>query len=110
MRHEPGDPKRASLLAVEGFVSYIASPIIARGNVVGVLEVLHRAPLQPESDWLDFLETLTSQAAIAIDGASLFNDLQLANAELQVAYDSTLEGWSKALDLRDKETKATAFA
>jgi HD-GYP domain-containing protein (c-di-GMP phosphodiesterase class II) len=51
------------------------------------------------------METLAGQAAIAIDNASMFNDLQLSNVELQLAYDSTLEGWSKALDLRDRETE-----
>jgi HD-GYP domain-containing protein (c-di-GMP phosphodiesterase class II) len=30
---------------------------------------------------------------------------QRTNVELQIAYDTTLEGWSKALDLRDKETE-----
>jgi putative two-component system response regulator len=32
-------------------------------------------------------------------------DLQHSNMELKLAYDSTIEGWSHALDLRDKETE-----
>jgi putative nucleotidyltransferase with HDIG domain len=35
----------------------------------------------------------------------LFNGLQRSNSELGLAYDATLEGWSRALDLRDKETE-----
>jgi HD-GYP domain-containing protein (c-di-GMP phosphodiesterase class II) len=35
----------------------------------------------------------------------LFIGLERANFELQIAYDSTIEGWSHALDLRDKETE-----
>jgi putative nucleotidyltransferase with HDIG domain len=35
----------------------------------------------------------------------MFNSLQRSNVELMLAYDTTLEGWSKALDLRDKETE-----
>jgi putative nucleotidyltransferase with HDIG domain len=35
----------------------------------------------------------------------LFDDLQESNAELQMAYQATLEGWVRALDLRDKETE-----
>ena len=31
--------------------------------------------------------------------------LQLAHADLQEAYDKTIEGWVRALDLRDKETE-----
>jgi len=61
--------------------------------------------LAPDQEWLDFLEALSTQVAIAIDSASLFDDLQRSNVELIPAYDTTLEGWSKALDLRDKETE-----
>ena len=43
--------------------------------------------------------------ALAIDNMELFNGLQRSNAELSLAYDATLEGWSRALDLRDKETE-----
>jgi PAS domain S-box-containing protein/putative nucleotidyltransferase with HDIG domain len=32
-------------------------------------------------------------------------NLQRAHLELQLAYDTTIEGWSRALDLRDKETE-----
>jgi HD-GYP domain-containing protein (c-di-GMP phosphodiesterase class II) len=45
------------------------------------------------------------QAAIAIDNASLFDELQHSNAELNLAYDTTIEGWSRALDLRDEGTE-----
>jgi putative nucleotidyltransferase with HDIG domain len=54
---------------------------------------------------LDFLETLAGQAAIAIQDATLFENLQDSNSELFQAYDATIEGWSHALDLRDKETE-----
>ena len=94
----------APLLKDEGFVAYFAVPLLAKGHVCGVLEVFHRAPLEPDPEWLEFLEALAGQAAIAIDNASLFEDLQRSNLELTLAYDATIEGWSKALDLRDKET------
>jgi len=92
-------------LANEGFISYYAVPLIAKGKVSGVLEIFHRAPVAPDQEWLDFLEALAAQAAIAVDNASLFNSLQRSNIDLILAYDTTLEGWSKALDLRDKETE-----
>lgn len=88
----------------EEFISYIAIPLIARGLVKGILEIYHRRPFNPDREWLDFLDAVASQAAIAIDNATLFKDLQRSSAELGVAYDSTLEGWSHALDLRDRET------
>jgi PAS domain S-box-containing protein/putative nucleotidyltransferase with HDIG domain len=102
---ETADFRRAPLLASEGFITYYGVPLIAKERVQGVLEVLHRTPLAPDSEWLDFLETLAGQAAIAIDNATLFDDLQHSNVELTLAYDTTIAGWSRALDLRDKETE-----
>lgn len=97
--------RRSGVLVNEGFVSYYAVPLVASGQVKGVLEVWHRSPLRLDEEELEFLETLAGQAAIAVDNASLFRDVQRSNDELVLAYDSTLEGWSGALDLRDKETE-----
>jgi putative nucleotidyltransferase with HDIG domain len=96
---------RSPTFVAEGFVTYYAVPLVTRNQVKGVLEVFHRSPLESDQEWLDFLESLASQAAIAIENVSLFNDLQRSNIELNLAYDSTLEGWSHALDLRDQETQ-----
>lgn len=99
------DNKRSSLFSAEGFVSYFGLPLFARGQVKGVLEILHRSPLMPDLEWKNFLETLAGQAAIAIDNATLFEELQQTNVDLSLAYDATIEGWSRALDLRDRETE-----
>ncbi len=103
--NDPGKLINSPLLEQEDFVAYYALPLIAKGQVKGVLEIFHRSPLQPSQEWLEFLETLGRQAAIAIDNASLFNDLQHSNLELTLAYDATIVGWSRALDLRDRETE-----
>jgi PAS domain S-box-containing protein/putative nucleotidyltransferase with HDIG domain len=92
-------------LAGEGFVSYYGIPLIAKGNVKGVLEIFTRKHLEPDEEWMYFLTILSEQAAIAIDNLTLFDDLQRSNSELMLAYETTLEGWSHALDLRDKETE-----
>ncbi|HLB49265.1 MAG TPA: GAF domain-containing protein [Anaerolineales bacterium] len=105
LRHRHTDFLRSPLFAQEALVTYYGVPLIAKGQVVGVLEIFHRAPLDPDPEWLDFLAALAVQAAIAIDNAALFERLQRSNAELAVAYDATIEGWSRALDLRDKETE-----
>jgi putative nucleotidyltransferase with HDIG domain len=89
----------------EGFVTYIGAPLVSKGEVNGVLEIYHREKLTPDAEWTSFLTTLAGQIAIAIDNALLFEDLQRSNADLVRAYDTALEGWSRALDLRDKETE-----
>jgi PAS domain S-box-containing protein/putative nucleotidyltransferase with HDIG domain len=96
--------ERPDLAAAEGFRAYYVVPLIVRGAVLGALEVYQRAPRTFAPDWRDFLGTLAGQAAIAIDNARLFTDLQRSNDELAAAYDTTLEGWARALDLRDRET------
>ncbi len=96
---------RAEAYAREGFVSYFAAPLITKGQILGVLELFHRKSLETDREWMDFLGVMASQAAIAIENATLFNDLQRSNTELALAYDTTLEGWSRALDLRDRETE-----
>ena len=93
------------MLAEQGFLSYFGVPLIAQGLVKGVLEIFHRSPLEPDDEWIDFLHTLAGQAAIAIEDAQLFRNLQQSNIELLQAYDATIVDWSRALDLRDKETE-----
>jgi DNA-binding CsgD family transcriptional regulator/GAF domain-containing protein len=68
--------RRRSLFAREGFKAYGAVPLIARGKLTGVLEVFHRAQLQPDQEWLEFLEALGSEAAIAIDNAGMHDQLE----------------------------------
>ncbi|MEK6758186.1 MAG: HD domain-containing phosphohydrolase [Deltaproteobacteria bacterium] len=100
-----GEFRRSDLLKEEGFVSYYAVPLIAKGEVKGILEIFDRAALDPDRGWLDFLDALAGQTAIAIDNNAMFENLQRSNTDLVLAYDATIEGWSRALDLRDKETE-----
>ena len=105
LKNKPDQRFLTPLRATEDFVCYFGVPLIVKRKVKGVLEVFHRAPLQPYPEWLEFLDTMAGQAAIAIDNATLFENLQRSNSELSQAYDATIEGWSHALDLRDKETE-----
>ncbi|MBI3741740.1 MAG: GAF domain-containing protein [Chloroflexi bacterium] len=105
LRDRKNEITRQALLTDEACVTYYAAPLFVKGQVKGVLEIFRRSVFEPDIEWNDFLETLARQAAIAIDNTELFNNLQRSNLELGMAYDTTLEGWSKALDLRDKETE-----
>jgi len=92
-------------LLQEAFVSYFAIPLVAKNLVVGVLELYHRRPIEHDSEWMTFLDAMAGQAALAIDNSRLFSALQRANMDLTMAYDATIEGWARALELRDGETK-----
>ena len=82
-------------------------PLIAKGNITDVLEIYHRQNLEPDWEWMVFLETLTGQAVIAIDNIWLFEDLQSSNLQLRQAYDATIEGWAQAPELRAHEPKSS---
>ncbi|RJP47309.1 MAG: GAF domain-containing protein [Anaerolineaceae bacterium] len=97
--------KRASLVNDEKFLEYFCVPLISKGEIKGVLEVFHRSPLHTKQEWMELLETLAGQTAIAIDNSQLFENMQRYNLELSMAYEATIEGWSRAMDLRDEETE-----
>jgi PAS domain S-box-containing protein len=96
---------RPNLIEGEGIIAYYAVPLVAKGIVKGVLELMHRSPFPLDREQEEFLESLASQAAIAIDNAALFDEIQRSNIDLLLAYDATLEGWARALDLRDRVTE-----
>ncbi len=100
-----GDPVQGPFMAKEDAHTYYAVPLINKGRVEGVLEIFHREPLDANEEWLEFLETLAGQAAIAIDNAELVHNMANTNFKLIQAYDNTIKGWAHALDLRDKETE-----
>jgi len=96
---------RTNLVKSEQFVDYYAIPLLTGGRMVGVLEVFHRSTLQFDEDGLWFLELIGEQVSIAISNSKLFTGLEQSNIKLIQAYDATIEGWSHALELRDKETE-----
>lgn len=95
---------RRDSMAAEEFRTYHGIPLIAKGVTKGVLELFHRSTFEPTADWTDFVHAVATPAAIALDNAQLFDDMQQANADLEHAYTRTLEGWARTLELRDHET------
>jgi PAS domain S-box-containing protein len=92
------------LVTEENFISYIGIPLVAKGQIKGILEVFHRSILKPDIEWMEFLESLAGQAAIAVDNSQIYENMRRINLNLSLAYEETIESWASALDLRDKET------
>lgn len=98
------NPAISSVIQGQGVIAYYAVPLVAQGELRGVLEIYDRAS-HPDESWRNDLESFAGQAAIAIVHSRLVEELQDRNAEMAMAYDATLRGWSRALDLRDRETE-----
>jgi len=98
-------PHMVEQFRTEGLKACFVAPLIAKEEVIGALQVFFEQPFFPDADWIQFLETLAGQAAIAISDSNMVRNLRQSNLELEMAYDATLEGWSNALDLRDNETE-----
>jgi len=102
------DPRFGEQQSVAAYhlLSILCAPLKIKDDLIGVLYVDNRAHtgMFGNND-LELISAFANQVAVAIDNASLFDDLQESNAELEIAYQATLEGWVRALDLRDKETE-----
>ncbi|HET6361755.1 MAG TPA: HD domain-containing phosphohydrolase [Gemmatimonadota bacterium] len=105
LRSFPSPDSSAEHSIPRGFISYYALPLIAKNDVNGVLETFCRTAPEADDEWREFAGTLAGQAAIAIDNARMLTELTRSNTELRLAYETTLEGWSRALDLRDNDTQ-----
>jgi putative nucleotidyltransferase with HDIG domain len=102
------DPRFENQVSIAAYQlrSIICAPLKIRDQLIGVIYVDNRARsgIFRESD-LELVSAFANQAAVAIENADLFENLQKSNRDLEKAYQATLEGWVRALDLRDKETE-----
>jgi PAS domain S-box-containing protein len=89
----------------EGFISMVGIPLIAKDQLKGVLSLFFRNGFTPSDEWYQLLDVYAGQTAIVIEDISLARGLQRSNMELVRAYDTTLQGWANALELRDNETE-----
>lgn len=88
-----------------GLRSGLYVPMKIGDQITGVISIESELPDAFTETDERLISTLAAQAAITLDNIRLFEDLQKSNDRLFQAYDDTIEGWSNALDLRDKETE-----
>jgi putative nucleotidyltransferase with HDIG domain len=102
------DPRFDSRLSIMAYHlrSILCVPLKIKNALIGVVYVDNRERIGIFRDAdLGLISAFADQAAVAIDGAQLFEKLQQSHRELENAYEATLAGWAKALELRDKETE-----
>jgi HD-GYP domain-containing protein (c-di-GMP phosphodiesterase class II) len=88
-----------------GYRSSAAVPLREKGFVVGVLSVYAGEPQGFDTEDEELLEQIGLEVSFALDSIDAEAKRERAETGLAEAYDTTLEGWAKALELRDKETE-----
>ncbi|HWO41205.1 MAG TPA: ATP-binding protein [Candidatus Eisenbacteria bacterium] len=75
------DPRthNPSIYLAHGLVSYIGLPLMASGEILGVLGVYTRNAHDFSEDEIEFLRAVADQAAIAIHNAQLYDRIQKSN-------------------------------
>ena len=101
---QPGSASQVDMfISTEEFISGFIVPVIAKGQLHGVLQLYYRRFVRNDPEWIGFLETLARQVAVAIDGMYAFDQVQRSLLEQQVAQDSAIESWSWLLESRGLE-------
>lgn len=85
--------------------SLLGVPMLIKDHAIGVIEALNKVDEAFDEQDEAILFVTATHAAIAIHNANLFREAELSQEELRLAYDDTIKGWSRALDLRDHETE-----
>lgn len=85
----------------QSFKTFIGLPLVAKGQVKGVLELFQREKLTVDAEWLDFLQSLASKIAIVMDTAETFESLQRTSTDLNIATNAIIESWSQMVETHD---------
>ncbi|MBN2847631.1 MAG: HD domain-containing protein [Coriobacteriia bacterium] len=93
-----------AIVTVRGLRSLLFVPLVADSQAVGALILGTDHPNVYTADDVALSRALSALIAVSVVNARLFEEAQRAAAELICAYDSTLEGWSFALEMRDADT------
>jgi len=103
--------RRRTLFAREGFRAYCAAGLNARSRPVGVLELFHRSALDPDDEWLGFLDAIAGFTAVAVDSAAMSEALRQTPSATPFAGAPKLSNLERAiLDLVVEGTTNAAIA
>ena len=86
-------------------LSCVCVPLQTTTSAIGLVYLNWKKKAAITTDELRLLESIAEIAANAIHRSTLYEQTVRQAQELAQAYDATIEGWSRALDLRDRETE-----
>lgn len=84
----------------------LATPLLTSSKAAGILVLMdERTDHNFSGDDLEVALQFGHQIAKAIETSQMVHDLHELNQRIALAYDATLAGWARALELRDLETE-----
>jgi signal transduction histidine kinase/HAMP domain-containing protein len=84
--HYPGS-ELLPLLQKEGLVALVGVPLMAKGRVVGALNLANRSIKTFSKDDLEILASIGGQIGVAIENARLYQEAKTSYEKLQAAYE-----------------------
>jgi len=98
-------PAEQSVVDARHLISILYFPLVLKDVVIGVFIVgTTDTPRQFTDNEIDLCHVMAYEVSLAIANAQLYKKTQQAVIDLAHAYDATLEGWSRVLDMRDHAT------
>jgi HD-GYP domain-containing protein (c-di-GMP phosphodiesterase class II) len=88
--------------------SILLAPMLARKETLGLLELIGEARYRFSTSDCELLTSIGSTAAMAIQNQYLRDEVEQTNRALVKTYESTIESWRRALELRDHKTEGHA--
>jgi len=85
--------------------SGIFVPMVAKGDVIGLVQVLSGRPARFQQPDASLLTLICNTAAIAVQNIRLSQNLERTSHDLAQTYEATVDGWTRALLLRDSITE-----
>jgi PAS domain S-box-containing protein len=76
IRQDPRQAQVSALVQDEGWDSIVSLPLVFRGSAVGAVTCCYPTGVEPDEQELAFLGVVADQAAVAVQTARLFADLQ----------------------------------
>lgn len=105
VEQSPSSREIRDLIRGLGLSALVAMPFIGKKGAIGTL-VLCKGPGRPsfnESD-LELASVISGQAAIAIENAQLFNEIQAKQNQLEDYYFETVNALAQAIEVKDVYT------
>jgi len=99
-------PAEKAIVDSRHLISILYFPILLKEKAIGVFIVGttdNKRLFTPNE--IDLCHVLSYEVSLAIANAQLYEKTQRAVIDISQAYDATLEGWSRMLDMRDHVTE-----